>query len=217
MHERIMSDPVVPTHWGKNQKGMQAGDDLTPEQQRLAIDHWLQARNDAVYWAKRLDDLGLHKQIANRLVEPFMWITVIISTTSFEHFRKLRDHEAAEPHFQDLARAMVQARDESEPNVLSVGEWHMPLTFPEDSDFKIEDLVKLSAARCARVSYMTHDGKRDPEEDFKLHDRLVGPGHWSPFEHVARAEGDTEMRGNFKGFTQYRKLFESEFVDDPAN
>lgn len=214
MTERIMQSPVIPIHWGKNQKGMQAGQEIDLKNQAEQV--WLEARDNAVESARKLMELGIHKQIANRLTEPFMWITVIVSTTSFEHFRRLRVHPDAEPHFQKIAGMMAELYDSHQPQSLKQGESHLPLVgFPGDENLTPPDKLRVSTARCARVSYLTHDGVRDVEKDFELHDRLATSGHWSPFEHPAIVPVEMDRHyGNFKGFKQYRKCFPTEFVPD---
>lgn len=215
MIARIMDEPVMPIDWGKNQKGMQAGEEIPTEDRITANSVWLKARHQAVDSARQLMNLGVHKQIANRLVEPFMWITVIVSTTSFEHFRRLRVSPFAEPHFQKIAGMMADAYDSNTPSHLSPGRWHLPLIgFEGDGELTEADAIKVSAARCARVSYLTHDGRRDIQADIDLHDRLSSSGHWSPFEHPAKSVASSSRFGNFDGFVQYRKTFQDEFVPD---
>lgn len=191
----ISEDPFIPMYIGTNQKGMQAGEELSASARMTAHSNWLEARSNAIASARALLALNVHKQVVNRLVEPWMWITVIISGTEVDNFFGLRDHEAAEPHFQHLARLMRQARNESKPVQLVAGQWHMPLVYVDAEDmtalqvYDVIDLVKISVGRIARVSYLTHEGKRNPTEDIALHDRLVvqKPLHASPAEHVARA------------------------------
>jgi hypothetical protein len=101
------------------------------------------------------------------------------------------------------------------PVSLEAGEWHLPLVDQEDREVLGHDVValrKISTGRCARVSYLTHDGRRDHAEDITLHDRLVNSGHWSPFEHVAQALPTPERSGNFRGWKQYRKEFPTEHI-----
>lgn len=214
--QRVLDDPARPIRWGANQKGMQAGAELDDEVQALALGAWLGQRDAAVEACRELHRLGVHKQHANRLIEPWMWITVIISGTDWANFFALRNHDAAQPEFRHLAAMMEQLyNDPIEPaRQLYVGDWHMPLLRDDDQALPLHVRRAVSAARCARVSYLTHDGRRDIDEDLALHDRLSHslPGHWSPFEHVARAESDFEYRGNFRGWTQYRKLFAGENI-----
>jgi len=220
MIERVTSDPFIPFFWGKNQKGMQAAEELSPEAQALAKKQWLRGRNIAVAIVKRLQDpsIDLHKQIANRLLEPFLWHTVIVTATEWDNYYALRNNRAAQPEIREAARLMTMAMSESIPTSLSANEWHMPLLDDEAelraAGFKDDQLRRISVGRCARVSYLTHDGKRDPKADIELADRLLKGGHMSPFEHVAQAllahEGG--WSGNFRGWLQYRKTIPGESV-----
>jgi thymidylate synthase ThyX len=156
--------------------------------------------------------LNVHKQVANRLLEPFMWHTVIVTATEWENFFNLRCHPDAQPEIRLVAETMRDAMEASEPHELAEGEWHLPLVRPEDREQvdSLEDLIKISAGRCARVSYLTHAGVRDLDADVQLHDRLLESGHMSPLEHPARplteAElNESEWSGNFRGWSPYRK------------
>lgn len=169
----------------------------------------------AVREGKRSDHwLNVHKQVANRLLEPFMWHTVIVTATEWENFWHLRAHPDAQPEIQRTARMMLEAREASEATTVEWGGWHLPLI--DDADREApevnsgEDLAKISAGRCARVSYLTHAGKRDLGADLELHDRLVAGGHMSPLEHPAQplSPGATQTdvwSGNFRGWRSYRK------------
>lgn len=212
MIDRVMEDPAMPVHWGKNQPGMQAEEELTGHELAVVQSEWINARNDAVFNARRMLAAGGHKQIVNRILEPWMWITVICSSTEYGNFFNLRCHPAAQPEIRKLAEMMAETYHQQSPKQLSAGEWHLPLVHLEDRE-QIEDVAllgKISAGRCARVSYLTHDGKRDHQADIDLADRLSAAGHWSPFEHVATALNLATPHGNFTGFKQYRKLFPTE-------
>ena len=224
MLDDIREDPFVPISWGKNQKGMQAGEELSPETVAECKQRWLFAMEDAVYHASQLEYAGLHKQIVNRIVEPWMWITVIVTGVdlAWENFFSLRCHKDAEPHMQEIAYMAREAYDGSNPDVLFLEDDHAPLT--DIGDYAIDEngdpvrsiagrmeLRKISTGRCARVSYLTHDGRRDIAEDIALHDRLLKDRHFSPFEHVATATTTTQLGGNFgPRWIQYRKTFASE-------
>jgi len=156
--------------------------------------------------------LNVHKQVANRLLEPFMWHTVIVTATEWDNFWNLRCHPGAQPEIRLIAERMRAATEASEPAELDWDEWHLPLVRPEDREqvASIDDLVKISAGRCARVSYLTHAGKRDLDADVQLHDRLLESGHMSPLEHPARPLSEAELAegewsGNFRGWLSYRK------------
>src|ERR1044072_9592946 len=162
--------------------------------------------------------LNIHKQIANRLLEPFMWHTVICSATEWDNFFNLRAHSDARPEIRKVAEDMRGAWDPWEPASLDRDEWHLPLIWEEDLEGLAGDrgtLLKVSTGRCARVSYLTHAGKRDHEADVRLHDQLLASAHMSPFEHPARPLSRDELAedefcGNFRGWKQYRKLIPNE-------
>ncbi len=161
--------------------------------------------------------LNVHKQVANRLLEPFMWHTVIVTATEWDNFWNLRCHPDAQPEIRLIAETMRAAAEASDPEELGLGEWHLPLVGPEDREqvASIEDLIRISAGRCARVSYLTHAGKRDLDADIELHDRLLESGHMSPLEHPARPLtadelAGNEWSGNFRGWHSYRKSISGE-------
>ena len=212
MLQKVRDEPFVPEHWGRNQSGMQAWTTIDGEDAENAVEIWLQARDAAVEAAERLVAVDIHKQVINRLLEPFSWITVIASATNWSNFFSLRCHPDAEPHIYKMAAIAREQVVKSDPVSLRAGEWHLPLTgFPGDEELSLDQQVRVSAGRCARISYLTHDKKRDVEADLKLHDRLAAVGHWSPFEHQAKAGPYTESGGNFgSGWSQYRKTFRGE-------
>lgn len=215
MLKRVMEDPFVPTYWGKNQKGMQAEKELDLQEQEKAKFVWLEARDKAVESAKTMLNFGVHKQITNRLLEPFMWHTVIVTATEYSNFFNLRDNKDAQPEIKTIAHMMKEIYYSSDPSYCNYNDWHLPLIDEEDYRLAtyrdttgivdIETLKKVSVGRCARVSYLTHDGKRDHAADIELHDRLLTSGHMSPFEHVAIPTKENKFIGNFKGWLQYRK------------
>ncbi len=161
---------------------------------------------------------GVHKQHANRALEPYAWHTAIVTGTHWRNLYGLRASVMAQPEIADLAIAMARAHSESVPKVLEHGEWHLPYVFEDDirevSDKKT--LARISSARCARVSYLTHDGKRNIEADLRMVDGLQSNGHVSPFEHPATTHDTTgAYHGNFNGnfssqWMQYRKMLENE-------
>jgi thymidylate synthase ThyX len=218
MIEMVKTNPVIPEYWGKNQKGMQAKEELTGWKKKAAEFLWLRGRDVAVMIVKGLLKLDLHKQIANRLLEPWMHITVLVSSTEFDNWFKLRDHQDAQPEMQTLAKAMRVAQRDSIPKRLAAGEWHLPFADQFLDDVKdIGDLLRISTARAARLSYLTFEGNIDYEKDYALHDQLLESGHWSPFEHSAKAMDSHEWSGNFRGFFQYRKQFLKESGTPPDN
>jgi hypothetical protein len=211
MLAEVWNDPFVPQHWGQNQPGMQAKEQLTGIKRWAAEKLWRAASKSACVFAWGMYKVGLHKQIGNRVLEPFQWMRTILSATEFDNFFALRDHPDAEPHFRGLARAIDLALRDAVPTVLEKGQWHLPyLSEQEVAALTLEAARKVSAARCARVSYLTHDGRKPSlEEDLALFERLAGsaPIHASPLEH--QATPDAVGTGNFKGWKQFRILVES--------
>jgi thymidylate synthase ThyX len=218
MIEQVEKNPVIPIHWGKAQKGMQAYEEV--ECRSGCEKLWLLDRNMAVHYVEAMLELGLHKQIANRLLEPWMWITVIVTGNegAWNNFFALRCHHEAEPHIQKIAGMAREVRSQSTPQKLFAGQWHLPLIgFEGDELLSDEDKVKVSVGRNARISYLTHDGRRDVQADIDLHDRLLASKHFSPFEHVAEALPKWEhyadaFGGNLgNGWAQYRKTLKGEY------
>lgn len=203
MIEMAENDPYIPTHWGKNQKGMQAYEELSPEAARLAKEQWLHGRDHAVDVVRRMQmpDIDLHKQTANRLLEPWLWHTVVVSSTEWSNWGHLRDHHAAHPEIQKPASSINFLLAFEKPKKLLRGQWHLPYTDVEDqvtleTEMSMDDsrelLKKVSVGRCASVSYMrqnVHEMKADEERCQKM---LAG-GHMSPFEHVARPMTEIEL------------------------
>jgi len=205
----IKADPFVPEQFGRNKKGMQHDEVLEGPDDHNAREAWRRAMLGGIGEARVLSHFGVHKQLANRLLEPFAWHTAVISATETDNFKHLRVNPAAQGEFQRIAEWMMRLRAESEPTRAAVGYWHLPYVYgpggkpmnPEDIDWAteyygdkwLEVLAKVSVARCARVSYLTQNGKREPAEDLGLFDRLVGPGHLSPLEHAARPMDADEL------------------------
>lgn len=211
----IESDPVIPIEFGRNQKGMQAGEPFTGALLDQCVDIWMDACFDAIRHARSLAAKGVHKQIVNRIVGPYKWINVIASATDWWHFFNLRAHPAAEPHIRLLAETMLSLYDASPPHLCVPGEWHLPLIYPDDKEqASTEHLAMISAGRCARVSYLTHHGTRDHQADIELAKKLATetPMHASPLEHPAQALGAPRRVGNYNGWTQLRKMFPSEYT-----
>ncbi len=161
----------------------------------------------------------LHKQLASRPLEAWMWQTIITTATEWGNFIALRDSAAAQPEIALPAANIHRALDKSNPAELPFGEWHTPIIgFEGDEKLSLADRLKVSVGRCARVSYLTHGGQRDTSADIRLHDQLYNNGHMSPFEHVARPQTTEELgrysefkgmvvplHGNFRGWHQLRK------------
>jgi thymidylate synthase ThyX len=216
----VREESAMPIYWGKNQVGMSAAQELDEDARGRAEVEWRRALDNALESAERLSDssIGLHKQLVNRILEPFSWITVIITATEWGNFFTQRCHPDAQPEIRHIADLMLQAFNGSEPVEVRAKEWHLPLIAPDERDQDVAVLRKVSVARCARVSYLTHDGVRDQSKDIDLFDKLLdggANGHWSPFEHVATPLDDaTQWCANFRGWLAFRKLFATENAPD---
>ncbi len=231
----VRNDPFVPWHWPTEQVGMAGGPELTELDRSNAERLWWVAAHTACEDAEQLVVGGVHKSIVNRLLEPFMWHTVVVTSTAWDNFFTQRlallddGRPAAEPHFHDLALAMQREINFSRPTELQDEQWHLPYVPPGELDRIANDTrwgphwmivaIKLSVARCAGVSYLNQSAQRSYERDLALCDRLIGasPPHWSPFEHVARPArptvGDAPLvsprRDNLTGWESLRWLLES--------
>ncbi|MBT2325544.1 FAD-dependent thymidylate synthase [Variovorax paradoxus] len=220
MIAQVRQDPFIPKHVGRNQPGMQAHEPLTPAEREEFLAVWLSNAQNAAWAAQQMSNLGVAKQIANRVLEPYQIMHTVVTATEFDNFYALRRHADAEPHFHDLADEMWEAAKASTPIVRSSQHcrddergWHLPyISDAERGMYLPSKLIMASAARCARVSYLNHDGT-SPEvaKDLDLFERLAGsaPIHASPLEHQAEAayRADQESR-NFRGWHQHREIFE---------
>jgi len=214
MIEWVRSDPFIPIHFGKNQKGMQSSAEPVVDQEKARI-NWLYGLEDALRAAEIENKLGCHKQIVNALLIPFAWMNVVFSGTddAWANFFNLRCHEDAAPEVQKQAVLMMRVYDASKPVVRTS---HWPFV-TEDEIGQIRNAwitSKVSAARCARTSYLTTEGKTPTvEEDLALYERLAGsnPKHANPLEHSAMATlGDYTPPGNFVGWHQFRHQIDGE-------
>lgn len=220
--KQVLWDPATPIHWGANQAGMQARAELSGWRRWLAQRLFLWARFPAVLIVWLLAKLGLHKQVTNRLLEPWVWHTVVFTATDLRNLFKLRLHPDAQPEFQELTRCCKAAYDASTPQRLEWGQWHLPYITGEDYGAAAEYhdntgwaeplTAYMSAARCAAVSYVRQGERRDVSKDLELAHRLTSSGHWSPFEHVAMADPEDDgYNSNFTGgWLQLRKVFPGE-------
>jgi thymidylate synthase ThyX len=185
--ERIRRNLAYPYKFPKEQKGMQGGEDIGITAGMTAKSIWRLASDEAVLFAQSLTNMGVHKSVVNRLLEPFMWHTVVVTSTAWENFFEQRCSPLAQPEIKLAAELMRNAYNLSTPKSLEKNVWHLPYIHEEDLWVDQETLARVSAARCARTSYLTQDGRRDVNEDLDLWNRLLDadPTHWSPLEHVA--------------------------------
>lgn len=229
MIEQVFSNTAMPVHWGLNQSGMQAKEEQADESE--CVSAWLDARDRAVESALDLKELGLHKQIVNRVLEPFQMMKVLVTATNFDNFFALRLHKDAQPEIQELARVMYDAIHTSAPVLLHDGDWHTPYYdkgyWTKDSTDDLGTALKISCSCAAQVSYRKLDDSL--EKALAIYDKLVNsePVHASAFEHCAtpiyneRQHGITHIiakpteltksfgSGNFTNWVQYRQLIKN--------
>lgn len=225
--QRINEDPYVP-EWSGKAKGMQ-GSVVERSLMSDADKVWLDARDDMLDYAVALNDLGIHKQDSNRLLEPWAWVTQVVTSTEWDNFFALRCHHMAHPAFRKIARMMYLARLDSKPDVLEYGQWHLPF-YDRQVEFRweshrhkihgvggLQPPLLVSAARCAWVSYENHDKDASFDAVLRTCERLVGerPVHASPFEHqgtpgfpyeFAPESKISNFGSNFRNWIQLRKL-----------
>lgn len=234
MIEQVRNDPAMPIHWGKNQPGMQAKEELDDKTIKWAKAAWLQAAEKAIIQAEYLNSIGAHKQIINRILEPYQWMKTVLTATEFENFFWLRNHEDAQPEIKRLAEVMFEAKENSEPVVLNPGDWHTPyyadgywrddshsekyathtwLVKEEDrEDFdgvKLKDALAISSSCCAQVSYRALDDSLEKAQ--MIYKKLVEsePVHASPFEHQATPIKET----NYKSHDERSSVNDPDWTD----
>lgn len=221
--KEVEENPAIPLVFTKNKAGMQGGEPLADQDEARRV--WLEGRDEAVKIAKKLAALEVHKQYANRVIEPYDHISVIASATEWDNFFALRIHTKALPEIAELAQQMYFCQSVSRPIPRKPGEWHLPfVTEDEYAEWRSRDenlgmdpypLIERSVAACARVSYLNHDGSTSTQEaDTALYKRLLGetPIHASPAEHQATPMSLPQYCGNFYGWIQHRKTLVHENV-----
>lgn len=216
--ERVRADPFIPARFPRTatpDRGMEPEGywEKGTEQYEEAYQSWMGGLFSAIDTAAELSRIGIHKQIASRPLAPYMHQRTLVTATEWENWDNLRGatrDTGAQDQIQELARAMLKARTESVP----VKRWaHLPFMGQGDSGQFDEYMV--SAGRCARISYLSHDGKPRPEEDEALGKRLLTSGHMSPFAHLALASTDRGADAwskNFRGWINYRETLKGEAV-----
>lgn len=227
---------AMPVFWGKNQAGMQSYTELDSLQKSASKQLWLEAAKQVTSISTLMKETGLHKQVANRITEPFTYMKVLVTATDFEGFFWLRTHHAADPTIRQLALMMQEAYDTNKPELLQEGEWHLPYVdkrLIRDGALTIEDALKLSVSSCCQVSYRKQDQSLSKAK--KIWDMLnigdtVEPEHSSPTEHqaqcfnqskpvtmyphtwsigVTHVDRNLDMHsGNLKGWLQYRHILD---------
>lgn len=203
----IRDNPADIVWWGKNMSGMQAKEELAGWRLKAAKILHVLGRESAILISRLQLAVGLHKQIANRRLETYQNIRVVVTSTEWNNFFALRNHKDAQPEFRLLASMMYSTMATSTPETLKPGEWHIPyihtvtnengiqefyLFNPDDQSdllksLTLEQALKISASLAAQESYRKSDSSLEKAE--AIWERLVGsaPVHASPTEHQAQA------------------------------
>lgn len=199
MIEQVQNNPAMPVHWGKNQPGMQAEEEFSGITKDIVIGLWADAADNAASLAASMNSVGAHKQLVNRILEPFQWMKTIVTATEYDNFFWLRCHADAQPEIKVLAEKMYEAMQGNTPSPLKYEDWHLPYVetyIPlgmckakysvNGVSVSLEQALKVSASCCAQVSFRALDDGLEKAE--RIYDRLVNsvPVHASPFEHQAK-------------------------------
>ena len=221
MIEQVRNNPVIPPKVFMNQKGMVGETEADPVTTTAFHVLWEEAAENACKTADMMERLGIHKQHVNRILEPFQFIKVIVTATDWDNFFVLRLAPDAQPEIRELASAIYNEMGRyhnKDVGVLELDKEHIVVSLPYITDEDIKEigkeeyhlLMKISAARCARVSYNNHDGsKPDIEKDLKLYDHLYDSKHMSPMEHACIRDEDYRKNANLTGWKSLRYLIET--------
>ena len=236
MLSQVWNNPAVPLYFGKNQAGMQAFEQLSVLRGVICKNIWVLAGRTMCVFVWGLMKIGLHKQTANRLLEPWQLMQVTLTTAKLENFFHLRIHPDAQPEICHLAKLMKYQVEITELQPLKLDEYHLPWItefdkrglrheFGDITDQHAKSLLlQASAARCARSSYANFYGNRATRQDLETFEKLVKskPVHASPCEHQATPDflkpdntwQSPELHGNLPGWIQHRKLIPDHYKED---
>lgn len=183
----VLENPFIPFSWRKNQPGMQGYEELSENEVLLANYHWKKALKNAIKSVQKLDAIFAHKQLPNRLLEPWTLQKKIITATEWENFYALRLASNAAPEIQELARCMHEAVERAPVTILQKDQWHLPYTNSKEKEsLSLEQQIQCSVARCARISYNNLDNSSpNLEKDVARYNSLRDEKHFSTFEHQA--------------------------------
>lgn len=232
MIEQIESNMAMPLYWGKAKSGMQADGEVDDLTKKMAETSWLgefQSAKESAIW---MDDMFVHKQIANRLLEPFQMMKTVITGTDWDNFFNLRIHPDAQPEFCMLAYKMYMAMKESVPVLLKEGQWHLPFvhTFISKEgvqyysdginplsggkQLSLEEAIRVSASCCAQTSYRKSDDSLEKAD--RIFDMLIKADvlHASPFGHLATPVSPTHREWDLETLHSV-SLWEEKCVNVP--
>lgn len=219
--EQVRENPVIPPKVFMNQKGMVGETEADPVTTTAFHVLWEEAAENACKTTEMMERLGIHKQHVNRILEPFQYIKVIVTATDWYNFFVLRLAPDAQPEMRELANAIYDEMNRyhnKAVGVLELDKEHSVVSLPYITDEDIKEigkeeyhtLMKISAARCARVSYNNHDGsKPDIKKDLELYGHLYNSKHMSPMEHTCIRDEDYRKNANLNGWKSLRYLIET--------
>lgn len=207
MESLVRSQETSPIYWGLDQRGMSASNEH--EDPSLCVEAWDRGRERALKTFNELKDLGLHKQIVNRPLDPYQRIKVVLTTTELNNFFWLRLGDDVEPNMQSLASMMKDCVDNSPVEELHDDEWHTPYV-QHERDFEgnlvylveglpvtTKEALAISSSCCAQVSFRTIDNSYNKATSVY---KKLGVGsdkmHASPFEHQAKPIKDCRVDFN---------------------
>lgn len=204
--EKVKHDPFIPIHVGANQKGMSASQEVDNETKLRFFDQWRLASRSACLSAEGMERLGVHKQVINRVLEPYLTVETLIAGTEWGNFFKLRASKEAQPEFACLAYKMLECYNESEP-VKAEG-WCGPFMDQMPPGISTEEKKLIAVARVARISYSNFSGEINIKDDLRLAEQLKSNCHMSPFEFVVYPIDHGLKIGNLEGFATFRSTIE---------
>lgn len=209
IRKEVIEDPYVPIKFGGQQAGMVAIDEDQFGYAKVCRWLWKNSRWGAVGVHWLFEKLKLHKEITNRILNPWQWVRSTTTATDYDNFYKLRLHKDAQKDINVIAKAMHEALQLSEPMLINAGEYHVPYVSRRrtgngeleyyDSDgtqLNTQQAIEASCARCARSSYDNHDGTKASyfnratakgRSDQEIYQDLINsdPVHGSCGEHQA--------------------------------
>jgi hypothetical protein len=224
-----------PSVWRINGSGMQPKKDAGFIRSLLATIAWEKARIIAIAFSFFFNKiLKIHKELSNRLLEPFQYTKVLVTSTDYQNFLVLRTHRTAQLEIREVAILLAEALDESKPQERVI---HLPyitaleleaafVTSRQGNLRTFFETIMASVARCARVSYLNFEGSTDFGKDIDLFTKLAvnKPPHLSPLEHVVmnapfafevlidandHIDKGEDLHGNLdRRVVQFRKLVE---------
>jgi len=207
--EMVRKDPYIP-QWTSAQSGMTGGDNLSSDEKNYLTTIYLQEMDRACQMALRMHyDLKVAKQDANRLLDQYVRVPVVATSTDWGTVFVLRDSHLAQPEFAAQAHGARIAMAHSIPVELQLTDWHIAWAHKADEGLELNDLLSLNAARSARTSYNNQDGPITLDKANEMSHNLEKDGHTVPFEHAAKPSKNADRFGTYRGWLSHRWFIEN--------